>query len=66
MCHLHDIEHVLWIMRGYISASDELLRELIIIPTDLAYLFTTSNETVHQNGNAEQIAPVAVSGATAC
>ena len=24
----------------------------------------TSNETVHQNGNTERIAPVAVSGAT--
>ena len=27
--------------------------------------FYPSNETVHQNGNAERIAPVAVSGATA-
>ena len=49
-----------------LSASDELLSELIIVHTDLASIFLTSNERVHQNGNAERIAPVAVSGATAC
>ena len=38
----------------------------VIELVDQYYLLVTSNETVHQNGNAEQIAPVAVSGATAC
>jgi len=47
-----------------LSASDELLSELIIVPTDLAFYFTTSNERVHQNGTSAQIALRAVSGAT--
>ena len=47
-----------------LSASNELLSELIIVPTDLAFYSTTSNETVHQNGTPARIRPRAVSGAT--
>ena len=47
-----------------LSESEYLLRTLIIVQNDIDYLLVLSNERVHQNGNAEQIAPVAVSGAT--
>ena len=40
------------------------LRELIIVPTDLSFYLTTSNERVHQNGTLAWVAPGAVSGAT--